>query len=245
METFGTIKSKILKKLTESYISKNKSDIKEIINVMKSDENFKNLYLFYEEIENKYIDDPETAKLYVDEISKILNGNNKTIKKVCNVLSEKLNDVIVEENKLYDALDQLLDIDSLRNVETKVKSKKKIIEIITTEKKVKLTETTKFTENETLLFSILSNNFNAYFDEVLNEEEKNELKEMISLTEEDVNIKMKELKENLLLKIESILNEGNNESLIEKLNEVKKDVINSENSKYNLYKLKNLLTDLQ
>ena len=65
MNTFGTIKSKLVKKLTESYISDKKSEIKEIVNIIRRDKEFRDLYLFYEEIENKYIDDPSIAKLKV------------------------------------------------------------------------------------------------------------------------------------------------------------------------------------
>ncbi|MEN6291603.1 MAG: hypothetical protein ABFD07_06255, partial [Methanobacterium sp.] len=103
MNTFGTIKSKLIKKLTESYISENKSEIKEIVNIIKKDKEFRDLYLFYEEIENKYIEDPSIAKLYVEQISSMLTEKKSLVESTCKTLEGKLNDVIVEGNEIYDA----------------------------------------------------------------------------------------------------------------------------------------------
>ena len=66
MKKFGVIKTKILNKLTESYANENKAEIKDILTLIKENKEFKEMYLFYEEIENKYIEDKETAKLYVE-----------------------------------------------------------------------------------------------------------------------------------------------------------------------------------
>ena len=72
MNKFGIIKSKLLTKLTESYANENKAEIKDILTTIKENKDFKEMYLFYEEIENKYIDDKETAKLYVEGVVNIL-----------------------------------------------------------------------------------------------------------------------------------------------------------------------------
>lgn len=245
MNTFGTIKSKLLKKLTESYISDNKSEIKEIVNIIKKDKEFRDLYLFYEEIENKYIEDPSIAKLYVEQISSMLTEKKSLVESTCKTLEGKLNDIIVENNDVYDALDQLLDIDSLKNIDKKLIAKKKIVEIITTEKKKEIKESTEFTENETLLHTLLANNFNAYYDVALNEEEKNELKSILSLSNEELEIKINTLKESVLGKITNILSESTDDSLIKKLNDVKKELNNIEISKYNFYKISKLAKDME
>ena len=69
MNKFGAIKTKLLSKLTESYAKENKAEIKDILTTIKENKEFKEMYLFYEEIENKYIDDKETAKLYVEGLN--------------------------------------------------------------------------------------------------------------------------------------------------------------------------------
>jgi hypothetical protein len=73
MNNFGKIKSKLLKKLTEAYASDNfKQNTKNLIKVVKKNKDFKEMYLFYEEIENKYIEDKEVAKLYVEQLGSLL-----------------------------------------------------------------------------------------------------------------------------------------------------------------------------
>jgi hypothetical protein len=66
MSKIGIIKSKLIKKLTESYGEKNKTELKSILKSITENKKFKEMYLFYEEMENKYIEDKETAKLYVE-----------------------------------------------------------------------------------------------------------------------------------------------------------------------------------
>jgi hypothetical protein len=245
MNTFGTIKSKLLKKLTESYISKNKTEIKEILNIVKSNKEFRDLYLFYEEIENKYINDADVAKLYVEELGNMLKNKKVLVEDTCKLLDSKLNDIIIEENKIYDALDQLLDIDSLKNIEKKVVAKKKIIEVVTTEKKKEVTESIGYTKNETLLHTIMANNFNSYYEEVLSEEEQTELKSILSMPKEELEEKVKTIKEGILSKIDNLINESSDDMLKVKLSDVKKQVYDEGSTKYSYYKLKNLLTDIQ
>lgn len=59
MSKIGVLKTKILKKLTESYSNQNKSEMKDILKTIKENKDFKELYLFYEEIEDKYFEDKE------------------------------------------------------------------------------------------------------------------------------------------------------------------------------------------
>lgn len=245
MNTFGTIKSKIVKKLTESYISENKSDIKEIVNIIKKDKEFRDLYLFYEDIENKYFSDPEVAKLYVEQISLMLSSKNVLVEGTCNKLNKLLENVDADINKSYDALDQLLDIDTLKNIEKKVFAKIHILNFITTEKPVSVNESVEFTENEVLLHTVMSNNFNSYYEQSLNEEEKNELKSILTLSNDELNEKITTLKESILTKITTIVTESKDETLVQKLNDVKKQVNETDVSKYTYYKLNILLKDME
>ena len=79
MSKFGILKTKILKKLTESYSTQNKKEVKDILSTIKENKDFKEMYLFYEEIENKYIEDKEVAQLYVENISPILRQNMEMV----------------------------------------------------------------------------------------------------------------------------------------------------------------------
>jgi len=121
MSKVGIIKTKLLKKLTESYGSKNKSEIKDIIKTILENKKFKEMYLFYEEIENKYIEDKETAKLYIEGLENMINSQS-TINEIvdfCKKLDKKLGDVSSENNELYESLDQLFAKDTLSNIENK------------------------------------------------------------------------------------------------------------------------------
>lgn len=249
MGTFGITKSKLIKKLTESYISGNNSEIKQIVNIIKKDKEFRNLYLFYEDVENKFFEDINTAKLYVEQISPMLADKKVLVEETCNKLNSFLDNVVIEENKTYDALDQLLDIDTLRNLDKKVIAKKSIVNFITTEKPTHVaeyvTESTEFTGNELLLHTIMTNNFNSYYDTALNEEEKTELRNILSMDSDELNNKVETLKENILNKISTLVTESKDDTLIVKLNDVKEQVKNTEVSKYSFYKLNGLLKDME
>ena len=139
MNKFGTVKNKILTKLTESYAKENKSEVKEVLSLIKENKDFKEMYLFYEEIENKYIEDKEIAKLYVEGLSTYFGqpiGNMTNINTLCESLHKKLENVEITSNDLYESLDMLSEKDSLSNIEKKVIAKKKLIEHLTTKKEI-------------------------------------------------------------------------------------------------------------
>ena len=50
MSNFGEIKSKMLTKLTESYNSGNKNELKDLIKKLKSNKNLVEMHNFYEEM---------------------------------------------------------------------------------------------------------------------------------------------------------------------------------------------------
>lgn len=245
MNNFGKIKTKILRKLTESYSSKNKSEMKSILKTIKENKDFKEMYLFYEEIEGKYFEDKETAKLYVEELNSILKQKSRNISDFCKSLNEQLGDEEVEENELYSTVDQLLEDDSLYNLDKKVVAKKKLVDFLTTKKEIKESEKTTYTANENLLHAVLANNFNVLYNNNLTEEQKIELKNIISLTEEDLETKTSELKESILSKVSSLLNESTDDELNSKLSKVKEEVQEMSTSKYNYFRLTQLQSGLE
>ena len=168
MSKIGVIKTKLLKKLTESYGSSNKSEMKNILKTIVENKEFKEMYLFYEEIENKYFEDKETAKLYVEGIDTMLNHSMakqqvKNLNTFCESLDKTLDNNEVISNELYEALDALTESDKLSNIEKKVIAKKKLVEHLTTKKVIMESKETTLVPNETLLNAVLANNFNAFF----------------------------------------------------------------------------------
>lgn len=246
MNNFGKIKTKILKKLTESYSSQNKSEMKSILKTIKENKDFTEMYLFYEEIEGKYFEDKDTAKLYVEELNSILKNKSKNISKFCNSLNEKLGELEINENELYTTLDNLLEDDTLSNIDKKVIAKKKLVEHLTTKKEIKESENETYTSNENLLHAVLANNFNVLYTNNLNESQKEELKNILTMTNDDLESKTNELKESILSKVNEILSESisSDTNLTDKLNGVQKEVKEMETSKYNYYRLTELKNGL-
>lgn len=246
MNNFGKIKTKILKKLTESYSSQNKSEMKTILKTIKENKDFTEMYLFYEEIEGKYFEDKDTAKLYVEELNSILKTKSKNISKFCNTLNEKLGELEINENELYTTLDNLLEDDTLSNIDKKVIAKKKLVEHLTTKKELKESENETYTSNENLLHAVLANNFNVLYTNNLTESQKEELKNILTMSVDDLESKTTELKESILSKVSEILNESTSDdsNLTDKLNGVQKEVKEMETSKYNYYRLTELKNGL-
>jgi hypothetical protein len=240
MNKIGVVKSKILKKLTESFSTNDKSEMKTIVSKIVSNKEFKEMYLFYEEIENKYFDNVDTAKLYVEELNLILKNKTKNMSKFCKELNESLKDIETETHELYSYLDQLSEEDNLSNLDKKVIAKKKLVEHLTNKKDVKIEEGVDYTSNENLLYSVLANNFNALYSQNLNEEQKEELKNILSMSDVDLNGSVSELKETILSKVNNILNEETEAELASKLNNVISEVNSMETTKYNYYRLKQL-----
>lgn len=246
MNNFGKIKTKILRKLMESYSSKNKSEMKSILKIIKENKEFKEMYLFYEEIEEKYFEDKEVAKLYVEELNNILKHKSKNIYEFCKTLNEKLGENDIEENELYSTIDQLLEDDNLGNLDKKIIAKKKLIEHLTTKKEIKESkENNIYTANENLLHTVLTNNFNILYSNNLSEEQKKELKNILSLTEEDLKNKTNELKESILNKVSTLLNESNDTELNVKLTKVESEVKEMSLTKYNYFRLTQLNDGLE
>jgi hypothetical protein len=244
MNKFGVLKTKILKKLTESYSNKNKSEVKDILNTIKENKDFKEMYLFYEEIENKYFDDKEIAKLYVEEIQSVLKDKSDKIASFTKNLNTKLKDVEINENELYSNLDLLIQEENLSNIDKKIIAKKKLVEHLTTKKEIVKKEETQLVENENLLYAVLANNFNVLYNNSLNESQKKELQGILSLTDEDLEVKIGDLKESILGQVGSILNESNDAGLTSKLTKVKDEVNEMKPSKFNYYRLVQLKNGL-
>ena len=150
MNKFGIIKSKLLTKLTESYANENKAEIKDILTTIKENKDFKEMYLFYEEIENKYIDDKETAQLFVEGVINILKQQVGDLSNFCTSLNKMINVESINENEVYNSLDTLTENDSLSNIEKKVKAKKKLVEHLTTKKEIKESKDSTLIPNENL-----------------------------------------------------------------------------------------------
>jgi regulator of replication initiation timing len=244
MKKFGIVKSKTLSKLAESYANGDKKMIKKIINTIKEDKNFKELYLLYEDMESKYFEDKQIAESYIIELGRSLNGKIKQVSTTIKKLEEAIGDIETKYSSLYDDLDYLLQEDNLLNIETKVLAKIELLKHLTTKKQISESKVDSFTTNERVLLSVMTNNFNLLYNNSLSEEDRKEFKNILSLNENEITNETNKLKDDLLTKIESLLNESLDSDFREKLLIVKKEVQTSQASKFNYYKLKELKAGL-
>lgn len=245
MNKIGVIKTKILKKLTESFESGDKTEMKQILSKIVTNKDFKEMYLFYEEIENLELSYPDSSQIYVETIEPLLVEKAESIREICDEISKYIGEVDYEKNDLYESLDTLSEKPNLKNIDKKVIAKKKLIEHLKNKKQIKESIDTKnFYKNEALLYSVLSNNFNVLYDNTLSESEKKELKSILSIGHEELKNKVKDLKESVLSTVENLLSESKESELNNKLTMVKSEVGQMEISKYNYYRLKELSNSL-
>ena len=248
MNTFGKLKTKILNKLTESYAQENKTEVKNILSEIKKNKDFKEMYLFYEEIENKYFEDKEIAKLYVEGLNTYLSQSTAdltSLKTFCEELDEKIGNVETTPNELYESLDILSEKDTLTNIEKKVIAKKNLLGHLTAKKQIKESETpSTLVSNESLLNAVLANNFNVLYSTTMNEEQKAKLKDILSINHDDLITKTKELQETVLNSVNNLLSESSDTELTNKLNDVVKEVNEMTPSRFNYYRLEELKNGL-
>lgn len=245
MNKFGLLKSKLLQKLTESYVNGDKSEIKKILKTVKEDKNFKDLYLFYEDIENKYIKTVDEAKLYIEEITPIIKEKSRKISKLTKSLHKGLENITINENDLYKNIDILLENNTLKNIDKKISAKTKLIEHLTKEKNnINEVGTTVFTKNENLLHNVLVNDFNVLYSNTLNEEQKEELKKILSITNEELETNFKTLQEEVTKKLDDLSTNEKNEDTKTKLNQALTEAKHMEITKFNYYKLEQLKNGL-
>jgi hypothetical protein len=134
--------------------------------------------------------------------------------------------------------------DSLSNIEKKVIAKKKLVNHLTTKKEIKESKGSTLVPNESLLQAVLANNFNILYSNTLSESEKEELKTILSIPQEELSTKTTELKESIINQVSTLLSESNDTDLTTKLNKVKDEVTQMTTSKYNYYRLTELKNGL-
>ncbi len=237
MSNFGDVKTKLLVKLAESYTTDNKSGVKDLLKQVKSNKDLVEMYLFYEDIENKHIPSVETAKLFVEQIETLLIQKSKQLGESLTNLSNLLKDVSTDKNEIYECLDILSEDVTLLNVEKKVVAKEKLLKSLTTSKVNHVSESPVHTDNQSLLNAVLVNNFNTKFTDFMNEEQKETFKKIVSMKDVELSVEMTSLKESMSGKFDKLISEETDSALIDKLNQAKREVTESTVNKFNYYRL--------
>ena len=142
-------------------------------------------------------------------------------------------------------LDVLSEGNTLLNIETKVSSKQKLISFLMSNKPKHVEQSVEHTSNMSLLNAVLVNNFNNKYSDFMNESEKEMFVKISSLSGKELENEITTLKEAISSKIDTILSESNDGDLSSKLSEVKNQLSETANTKYEYYRLVQLKDGLE
>lgn len=240
MNKFGQIKSNIESLLTKSY-GKNafKTNMKSFKSHIIENEKLAEAYFLYDELSKK-------KGLSKDIVDDYVNECVETIKGILTTESAKLKEVNmwVSEGLKTDSDNDYTNIDTVV-YSTSIKNLEKVLECKNTIKKLlgETEEVTKVTESVNIplssMLKIATNTFNREYGDI-SEEEKKELKNLLSLSKTELTEEITISKGVVLKKLTEKVNESNDEDLNNRVNETINRINESEISLTSLYKLKQL-----
>ena len=226
--TFGQVKSIIETSLIESY--KNESDFKKSLKEFKhnvlSNKTMSKVYSLYDQLTTPQGLSESDAKDFLDEGINIIQKLLKDI---------KLPKTISESKNEYSDIDTLVYINKINLLE-RVKSKKKIINILTSEKKT-LKETINIPIKS--MVSIANQTLRGYIEN-LSENDKKEFLQLISEDTKTLETKFETLRESTIVKLNSILEKEEEFEIKTKISETIDRIKNEKFDQLNFLKLKNL-----
>jgi hypothetical protein len=199
------------------------------------------LYYIYDDLSQKKGLDKTIATDYINETieySQILLENNLDgiIK-----LNEWVNKISTDTKNNYQDIDNVVYIKSIRNLETLLESKKNILNIISSENKIKVNES--FNLPISSMLKVANQNLN---DELKNisESDMKEIESLSSMSKEELKENISKIQESIIPKLKSTLNESSDSSVKSKIEETIQKIKSSPIDKYNLYKLTKLYQGL-
>lgn len=240
MNKFGQIKSNIESLLTKSY-GKNtfKTNMKSFKSHIIENEKLAEAYFLYDELSKKKGLSKDIVDDYVNEcvetIKNILTTESTKLKEVNMWVSEGLK---TDSDNNYTNIDTVVYSTSIKNLEKVLEGKNTIKKLLGETKEV-----TKVTESVNIplssMLKIATNTFNREYGDI-SEEEKKELKNLLSLSKTELTEEITISKGVVLKKLTEKVNESNDEDLNNRVNETINRINESEISLTSLYKLKQL-----
>lgn len=240
MNKFGQIKSNIESLLTTSYGKPSfKNHMKSFKKNIIDNEKLAEAYFLYDELS-------KCKGLSTDIVDEYLNESIETIKNIVETQKDKLKEVYmwISENVKENSINNYSDIDTVV-YNTSVRDLEKVLESKNTIKKLILTKDTNNTVSESLniplssMLKIATNTFNKEYGNI-SEDEKKELKDLLSLDKDTLVEEIEKSKSVVLSKLSEKINESNDKELNDKVNQTISRINESENSLVSLYKLRQL-----
>lgn len=241
MATFGEIKTKIEETFINLY---GKKEFKYFSNqfrtIVLENKDIAELYYIYDDLMqnkgmsvdlvNDYVNESvEYSQILVENNSKILSKVNSWINAI---------DLHSNSNNKYETIDNVIYNKSIKNLESILESKKQISKILTTPKKEKIVSESINLPLETMI-KVANSKLNEEISN-LSETEKNEIKEIVSLSKDELGLRMERLKESIVGNLKMKLNESDEKDLKNTIQKTVDKIQNSPIDFYNYYKLKQL-----
>jgi len=238
MNTFGTIKTKIEKASIGLY---GKPEFKTYMSQLKTmvleNKDLSELYYIYDDLSKKKGLSNDIATDYINEsieYSQILIENNeRSLKNV----DEWISSIVKKSVNNYKDIDVTIYNKSIKNLETVLESKKRIINTIISEDKLKIKESINL-PLKTML-RVANDRLNKELSNI-NETERKELIELSSLSDKSIKLEIDTLKENVISNLKTSLNESKEKDLKDTIENTIKKISESKYDKYNLYQLRKL-----
>jgi hypothetical protein len=234
---FGTIKSKIEKVLSESYVNEKefKMNIFLFNEMVLKDKNLKKIFFLYDELSSKKGLNEEIAKDFLNESQVIFeNVVNKIKPQTINELNLWVGNVKCKNE--YKNIDEFFSTNVL-TLENKIKSKKIILENI---------QKNPETENQDVvqvpfskMYKVANKTVNDYLN-TLSESERKEVNKILKESDQKLKIEFDVIKENVVDKLNKILNEESSDDVVTTIKETLNKVEKEEYNKINYVKLKKL-----
>lgn len=238
MNTFGTIKTKIEKASIGLY---GKPEFKTYMSQLKTmvleNKDLSELYYIYDDLSKKKGLSNDIATDYINEsieYSQILIENNKgSLKNV----DEWISSIVKKSVNNYKDIDVTIYNKSIKNLETVLESKKRIINTIISEDKLEIKESINL-PLKTML-RVANDRLNKELSNI-SESERKELIELSSLSDKSIKLEIDTLKENVISNLKTSLNESKENDLKDTIENTIKKISESKYDKYNLYQLRKL-----
>lgn len=244
MNTFGQIKSNIESLLSESYGKPSfKNHMKSFKKNILENKKLAEAYYLYDELSKKKGMSKDILDDYVNEsfdtLKSVLKSQESKLKEVNMWVSENLTESV---DNSYSDIDTVIYNTSVKNLEKVLESKNRIKKTLSESVKTKSVNETVNLPLSTML-KISTSTFNKEYENI-SEEEKNELKQLLSLDKKQLVEEIEKSKSVVIEKLTTKLNESADSELSEKVNQTISKINESEISLVSLYKLRQLETGL-
>jgi hypothetical protein len=243
MNTFGTIKKKIEKVSTELY---KKPEFKKFISELKimvlENKDVSELYYIYDDLSKSKGLPKDIADDYLNETLEYSEILIESSMRELHLLDQWVSYYIQESHNDYKDIDNAIYNKSIRNLESILESKNRI-------KKTLISEEVKETIKEgsylpiSSMVKIGNESLKKEFNK-LNESERKELNDILTLSEDEVKKEMSELKETVIKGLKNTLTESKDGDLDTTIQNTINKIMESKEDHYNLYKLRKLNTGL-